>query len=364
MGNIQTRRVIEGIRSYPLGDSPEEIKEKYNLKVVRKMSDNENIYGCSSQVKEAIINNMHNLYLYPDGTTAKLINQLSSYYQLNKDQFLIGNGSEEIIRLLTRAYINDGDEAIMAATTFPRYETNVVIEGGLSIAVPLQNGVHDLLAMYKKITKKTKMIFICNPNNPTGTIVGKEELLRFIQMIPSNILIILDEAYYEYVSSSNYLESISLLNTYSNLVILRTFSKIYGLASLRVGYGMMHSEIVRELQKVKEVFNVNQLAQLAAECALDDKSFIIDCKKKNERERVYVCEQLRELGLGYFPSETNFIYVYTDQLVSEKLITNGLIVRQMKLTGYADAFRITLGTREDNDFFLAVLKRLCNEKVV
>lgn len=365
MANIQTRRAVEGIVSYPLGESPEEIKEKYHLRTVRKMSDNENVYGCSNRVKEAIAQNLHQLSLYPDGTTSRLIKNLSAFYQLGREQFLIGNGSEEIIRLLARAYINPGDEAIMASMTFPRYETNVVIEGGVAITVPMLNGTHDLANMYDMVTEKTKMIFICNPNNPTGTIVGKEELIRFIKNIPPHILIILDEAYYEYVSSNDYLESIPLLSNHSNLVILRTFSKIYGLASLRIGYGIMHPSIIKELNKVKEVFNVNQLAQVAAEIALEDQEFVKGCAEKNTIERTLVCEQLEELGLGYFPSETNFVYVYTQQPISAKLITNGIIVRQMNLSGYADAFRITLGTREDNKFFIETLKEeIGSEKAV
>ncbi|WP_102275684.1 histidinol-phosphate transaminase [Cytobacillus massiliigabonensis] len=364
MANIQTRRAIEGIVSYPLGDSPEDIKEKYHLRTVRKMSDNENVYGCSNQVKDAITHNLHQLSLYPDGTTSGLIKKLTAFYQLRQEQFLIGNGSEEIIRLLTRAYINPSDEAIMASMTFPRYETNVVIEGGIAITVPMLNGTHDLIEMYNMITEKTKMIFICNPNNPTGTIVGKEELFRFIKNIPHHILIILDEAYYEYVSSNDYLESVPLLNSHPNLVILRTFSKIYGLASLRIGYGIMHPAIVKELHKVKEVFNVNQLAQAAAETALDDQEFIKDCAVKNALERAFVCEQLDELGFGYFPSETNFVYVYAHQPVAEKLLTNGIVVRQMKLSGSADAFRITLGTRADNEFFIKTLNEIIREKAV
>ncbi|KOP82354.1 histidinol-phosphate aminotransferase [Bacillus sp. FJAT-21945] len=364
MSNIQTRRAVEGIVSYPLGDSAEEIKQKYQLRTVRKMSDNENVYGCSNRVKEVISQNLNQLSLYPDGTTSRLIAKLSAFYQLGKERFLIGNGSEEIIRLLTRAYINPGDEAIMASMTFPRYETNVVIEGGVAITVPMLNGAHDLSNMYEEITEKTKMIFVCNPNNPTGTIVGKEELLQLIKNIPQHILIILDEAYYEYVCSNNYLESVPLLYNHPNLVILRTFSKVYGLASLRIGYGIMDPAIVKELHKVKEVFNVNQLAQVAAETALDDQEFIKGCAVKNALERAFVCEQLDEMGFGYFPSETNFVYVYAHQPVAAKLITNGIIVRQIMLSGYADAFRITLGTREDNEFFLTTLNEIVREKAV
>lgn len=364
MARIQTKSAVEKIVSYPLGSSPEEIKEKYNLMAVRKMSDNENVYGCSPEVRNSISKAMNSLYFYPDGTVSLLKRKLAGFYNISKDNFLVSNGSEEIIRLLTRAYISAGDEAVMAQNTFPRYETNVLIEGGSAITVPLQNGTHNLRAMYEKMNEKTKMVFICNPNNPTGTIAGKTELLQFIDKVPSNILIILDEAYYEYVNSEDYPDSIPLLSQRPNLIILRTFSKIYGLAGLRVGYGIMHPEIVNDLHKVKDVFNVNHLAQAAASAALNDQDFIKDCAQKNAEEMKFVCQKLTELHVGYFPSQTNFIYIFSQLPIADNLIANGLVVRKMKLDGYLDAFRMTLGTREDNEAALAVINKLLNEKAV
>ncbi|GLB60810.1 histidinol-phosphate transaminase [Cytobacillus sp. NCCP-133] len=362
MAKIQTRSAVKKIMSYPLGSSPEEIKQKFNLKAVRKMSDNENVYGCSPDVKESISKAISSLYFYPDGTVSQLIRKLAEFYGINEEKFLVSNGSEEIIRLLTRAYISPGDEAVMAQITFPRYQTNVAIEGGKSVTVPVQNGTHDLEGMYAKINAETKMVFICNPNNPTGTIAAKKDLYSFIQKIPPNILIVLDEAYYEYVRSEDYLDSISLLDKYPNLIILRTFSKIYGLAGLRVGYGMMDSDIVKELHKVKDVYNVNHLAQAAAAAALNDQAFVKDCAEKNANEMKFVCQKLKELKIGFFPSQTNFIYIFSQHLIAEGLISQGLVVRQMKLPGYADACRMTLGTRDDNEAAVNVIKKLLNEK--
>ncbi len=364
MVTIKPKNVVDTIHSYPIGDTPEEIRQKYNLHKVRKMSDNENVYGCSIHVQKVIKEKVNNFHLYPHGKAETVINKLSSFYKLREDKILIGNGSEEIIRLLTRAYLNAGEEVLLAEMTFPRYETNVMIEGGKSVTVPLINGVHDLQGMYEKITKKTKMVFICNPNNPTGTIVNKKELIEFIEKVPPHVLIILDEAYYEYVSSDNYLQSIPLLEKYANLIILRTFSKIYGLAGLRIGYGLMAAPIVKELMKVKEVFNVNTLAQEAAVIALDDQDFVKECSRKNEIERTYVCNRLHELGLKYYPSETNFIFVYSHTPVVQRLVEKGFLVRQMKLSGFSDAFRITLGTREDNETFIINLKGALSERAV
>ncbi len=364
MAKIQTKSAVEKIASYPLGTSPQEIKEKFNLKAVRKMSDNENVYGCSAEVKEGISKAMNSLNYYPDGTVSLLIRKLAEFYNVSEDKFLVSNGSEELIRLLTRAYITPGDEAVMAEITFPRYETNVAIEGGKPVTVPLKNGKHDLDAMYRKINHKTKMVFICNPNNPTGTIVGKEELNCFIENIPPNILIILDEAYYEYVRSKDYLDSLPLLAKYPNLIVLRTFSKIYGLAGLRVGYGLMDSEIVKQLHKVKDVFNVNHLAQAAAVAALNDQAFVKECAEKNAAEMEFVCQKLKELPIGFFPSQTNFVCVFSQYPIAENLISHGLVVRQMKLNGYKDAFRMTLGIRKDNEAAIKVISKLLKEKAV
>ncbi|MBY0120543.1 histidinol-phosphate transaminase [Bacillus sp. S/N-304-OC-R1] len=364
MVNVQTRSVLGSIQSYPLGLSTEEIQKRYKLNRVLKMSDNENIYGCAPVVKEAILRNLSCLHLYPDGHTSELISGLANLYHLNEEQFITGNGSDEIIRLLTRAYIEKGDEAIMADITFPRYETNVVIEGGTVVKVPVIEGVHDLSGMLDRITEKTKMIFVCNPNNPTGTIVGKEDLLRFIVNVPDNILIVLDEAYYEYVTSDQYLQSIPLLDSCSNLIILRTFSKIYGLAGLRAGYGMMHPSIVKELQKVKEVFNVNVIAQIAAVQALASQDFITMCVEKNTLERDYVCDQLKKVDLHYFSTHTNFLYVYSQLPISQHLISNGFLVRPMKLNGYADAFRMTFASREDNEAALSVIRQIKKDLAV
>lgn len=364
MSKIIAREEIKGIKPYTLGKSLKEIKTDYNLQVIRKMSDNENVYGCSPHVREVISENLNEIFYYPDGTTSTLISKLAKFYNVQESQFIIGNGSEEMIRLLTRAYIRHGDEAIMADITFPRYETNVVIEGGQPIKVPLNNGTHNLDEMFEAITEKTKMVFVCNPNNPTGTIVGKEELLHFIKRVPENIIVVVDEAYYEYVMTDDYLETLPLLEQFPNLIVLRTFSKIYGLAGLRVGYGIMAEAIVKELVKVKDVFNVNHLAQHAASVALDDQGFIEECARKNAEERVYVSKALTALGMQVFTSETNFLFVCSKKPVVTLLMEKGFIVRGLQIAGWAEAFRMTLGTRKDNDAFIETIGQLLKESVV
>jgi histidinol-phosphate aminotransferase len=362
--NIKARAELEGITPYALGQTMEEIKEQYGITTVRKLSDNENVYGTSPKVREAIMQAAANLAFYPDGMTSGIVKKLSSHYKLDQKHFLVSNGSEEIIRLLTRAYIDKNDEAVMAEVTFPRYKTNVLIDGGRAVTVPMVDGRHDLKKMQEAINGNTKMVFVCNPNNPTGTIVAKEELLSFIRNVSSNVLIIMDEAYFEYADSEEYLDTMPLLEQYKNLVILRTFSKIYGLASLRVGYGIMHEDIARELHKVRDVFNVNQLAQAAAVAALEDQDFIQDCSRKNSAERDFLSVKFKELEIDSFPSQSNFLFAFTNRPVIQKLTENGVLVRQMQLPGYKEAFRITLGSREDHEFILQIVSQLFHERAV
>jgi histidinol-phosphate aminotransferase len=362
--NVKARAELEGITPYALGQTIDEIKEQYGITKVRKLSDNENVYGTSPKASKAIIDAATELSLYPDGLTSGVVEKLSSYYQMDQENFLVSNGSEEILRLLTRAFINKNDEAVMAEVTFPRYKTNVLLDGGKAVTVPMVEGRQDLLGMLQAINDKTKMVFVCNPNNPTGTIVAKQELLTFISSVPSSVLIIMDEAYFEYADSDEYLDTMPLLSQFENLVILRTFSKIYGLASLRVGYGIMNEEIARELHKVRDVFNVNQLAQAAAAAAIEDQDFVRECSRKNSVERDYLSAKFRELEIDSFPSQSNFLYAFTNKPVIQALTENGVLVRQMQLPGYKEAFRITLGTREDHEFILQIVSELFHERAV
>ncbi len=357
---IQSRREVQAISPYVLGKKLEEVQQEFGLSHIRKLSENENIYGCSPKVKQFLSNYFDQIHLYPDGLASSLTNTLSEDLQIRPDQLLFGNGSDEIIRLLVKTYINPDDEAIMADITFPRYKSNILIEGAIPVIIPVIEGIHHLDGMLHAITDKTKMIFVCNPNNPTGTIVGKRELEEFIKKVPSHILVIIDEAYYEYVTSSDYLQTIPLLNQFSNLIILRTFSKIHGLASLRIGYGIMHVEIVSELRKVKDVFNVNQMAQVAAEISLKNQDHLDECKKRNEEERNFLESEFTRLGMSYFPSQSNFIMVgcnCSGDEITMQLLKQGIMVRSGSLLGMKNMIRYTIGTSDDNQLFISILEQ-------
>ncbi|WP_064094316.1 histidinol-phosphate transaminase [Rossellomorea aquimaris] len=364
---FKTREVVTQIAPYVLGKTLGDLQKEHGLRSIRKLSENENIYGCSPKVKEWFKGNGGDLFLYPDGATMELGHKVSTFLGVPKEQLVFGNGSDEVIRLLTRAYLNSGDEAIMADVTFPRYQTNVFLEGGTPVIVPLVDGTHDLNEMYNKITPKTKLMFVCNPNNPTGTIVGKKELLQFLESVPSHILVVVDEAYMEYVTTDDYLETLPLLKTFENLIVLRTFSKIYGLAGLRVGFGAMNEEIAEQLKKVKDVFNVNSVAQKSAVIALEDQEFIRECTYKNEKGRAFLEKEFDRLGLKYFPSQSNFIMVDTTlngEIVASELVKRGLVIRSGTLLGYPTTVRVTVGTEEDNQRFIVALEEILEEKGV
>jgi histidinol-phosphate aminotransferase len=365
--NVKPKKQIDQLKPYPLGMTLEDIQRVYQPKKLRKMSDNENVYGFSPKVKEELRNSLDSLSVYPDATTERLCEQLSYQHKVPKEYFLTGNGSEELIRLLTRAFISNGDEAVMADITFPIYKSNVMIEGGTPVFVPIIEGTHNLQGMYEAISEHTKMIFICNPNNPTGTCVDPAELKKFIQKIPSHILVVLDEAYDEYMEQPSKLDSITLMKEHSNLVLLRTFSKIYGLAALRVGYGMMHPTVMEQVVKVKEVFNVNQLGQNACLSALKDQEFVQACAEKNQIERDYLSKRLTEHQFSFFPSQTNFLFIYnlgdTDGL-NERLLEQGIVTRFFPFPQYNGSMRLTLGTREDQETLLNVFNSFYTKEEV
>ncbi|WP_445491415.1 histidinol-phosphate transaminase [Niallia sp. 03133] len=360
---IPARKNLKNISAYVAGKPIEEVQRELGLTRIIKLASNENPYGYSQLAKKAMLAEMDQTAYYPEGMAPALAEKLAVKLDTKKENIIIGNGSDEIIRLLTRSYIAENDEVIMPDVTFPRYETNVLIEGGSPVLVPLIDGVHDLDSMYKAITDKTKMIVICNPNNPTGTIIEKAKLEAFMSKVPKHILLIIDEAYYEYVNDEEYLETIPYLEAHPNLVILRTFSKIYGLASLRIGYGIMQPSIIEELVKVKDAFNTNRLAQAAAVASLEDDAFVKYCANQNQLGKVYLQTELSKMGLEYFPSHANFLMIKLNQPgkeIFEGLLKQGIIIRSGHLLGYDDTIRVSIGSQEENEEFIQALKIILN----
>lgn len=349
---------------YQPGKPVEEVKRELGLDKVIKLASNENPFGCSPKVKEAIISEIEQTSIYPDGGSVELKKALSDHLGVEENQLIFGAGSDEVILMITRAFLVPGDETIMATHTFPQYKHNAEIESAVCVEVPLKDGVHDLDGMLKQITDKTKIIWICNPNNPTGTIVTHEQMENFMQQVSSDVLVVLDEAYCEYNEDNDYPDSLALLKKYDNLLLLRTFSKIYGMASLRIGYGIGHKDVIHSINQVREPFNTTRYAQAAALAALNDQKFIESCRQLNKNGLAYIHQELDRLGLSYYPSYGNFVLLDTKRpadKVFDALLRKGIIVRGGHSLGFPTSIRVTVGSKEQNEAFIQALEQVLEE---
>ncbi|MCQ6558020.1 histidinol-phosphate transaminase [Paenibacillus mendelii] len=363
---MQPKNSIVHLPVYQPGKPVEEVKRELGLTEVIKLASNENPFGCSEQAKAAIQAEIANTSIYPDSFSTALAAAVADYLQVDRKQLVFGAGSDEVILMLARAYLVPGDETIMADETFPQYKHNAEIEGATCIEVPLKDGKHDLPAMLAKVNEKTKIVWICNPNNPTGTIVGKDELEEFIRAVPSSVIVVLDEAYAEYVTDASYPDSINYLGEFKNVIILRTFSKIYGLAALRIGYGVGHPDLIHYINQVREPFNTTRFAQAAATAAVADTAFIESCKERNAQGLAYMMAEFDRLGLSYFEPHGNFI-MFDVKLPSQQafdgLLRRGIVSRA-RWSYYPTHIRITVGSQEQNEKFIRALEEVLQEAAV
>lgn len=294
---------------------------------------------------------------YPDGSGYYLKKALAEKLSVNEDEIILGNGSNELIDIAVRTFLKPGDEAVMAHPSFIVYPMSVQATGGKPVRVPLKNYTHDLNAMADAVTPKTKMFFIANPNNPTGTINRQNEFDRLMERIPDGILIVMDEAYYEYVTDIMYADSLKHLRSGRDILILRTFSKIYGLAGLRIGYGIAGRDIITEMNKLRPPFNTSSVAQKAALGALGDDDHLTTTRAINEQGKTYLYKELGALGLKYVPTEANFIYMPLGRgsnAIYNKLLGEGVIVRPMG----PEEIRVTIGIPKENERFIEALKKV------
>ncbi|KYD28435.1 MULTISPECIES: histidinol-phosphate transaminase [Geobacillus] len=358
---MQVKESLRGLSPYQPGKSIEEVKREYGLSEIIKLASNENPYGSSPAVKAAIAARLDHLAFYPDGYARTLREKVAKHLGVKETQLLFGNGSDEVVQIVCRAFLEPGANTVMATPTFPQYRHNAVIERADVREVPLVDGRHDLEAMLNAIDGNTRIVWICNPNNPTGTYVNETELRAFLDRVPPHVLVVLDEAYYEYVTAADYPQTVPLLNEYEQLLIMRTFSKAYGLAALRVGYGIANESLIRAIEPAREPFNTSTIAQAAAVAALDDQAFIRVCVERNraELERYYrFCE---ENGLKYYPSQTNFLFMEVGvdgDEVFRYLLERGVIVRSGRALGLPNGVRITVGTKEQNDRVFTLLSEM------
>lgn len=353
------RKNILKISPYIPGKPIEEVEREFGIKNIIKMASNENPLGPSPKAILAMRKYLKKLNLYPDGNCYELKKRLTKKFKLKEENFVIGCGSDEVIHLIVLAFLNRGEEVITGTPSFVIYQTNTNLMDGKLKLIKLKNFTYDLKRIKEEITDKTKLIFIANPNNPTGTIVKKKEVENFLKDLPPKIIVVFDEAYYEYVDDKEFPEVISYIREGRNVISLRTFSKICGLAGLRVGYGISNKEIISYLNRVREPFNVNSVAQVAAVAALEDEEFVKSSKRLNYSEKKFLYKEFEKLGLFYVPTQANFIFVDTgiDSVsLFKNMLKEGVIVRTGDIFGLPTFLRITIGTREENIRMLKVLK--------
>jgi len=329
-----------------------------------KLASNENPLGPSPKAKEAIRKALESIYLYPDGGGYYLRERLAEYHGLEMDQIILGAGSTDLIELVGKTFLTPGDEAITSESAFYIYRLAIEEMGATPVMVPMHAMKYDFAAIGRAISPRTKVIYLGNPNNPTGTMFTASELDHFLNGLPKRILVVLDEAYYEYVLRPDYSHSLDYVRAGRNVLVLRTFSKVYGLAGLRIGYGMAHTELVESLNRIRSPFNASYLAQAAALAALDDTEHLARSVESNRRGMKFLTEELTLAGVRYTPSVGNFILIDTGRDCEEdfaRLLHEGVIVRPVKLYGLPTSLRVTVGTQEENEQFLEALRRVSAE---
>lgn len=345
-------RILQ-LQPYKPGKSAEDIKREYNITHIVKLASNENPYGCSPRVATALQDALENSAIYPDGHATKLRKKLADFLQVRESQLLFGSGLDEVIQILSRALLTEGDNIVTSNETFPQYKHHAIIEGANVREIPLTDGIFDIKKTAEAIDERTKIVWICNPNNPTGTYISEDVLRSFLENVPAHTMVICDEAYLEYVRALDYPQSIPLLKEFKNLMVLRTFSKAYGLAAFRIGYAIGHEDIIEKINIARLPFNTSTFAQVAAYTALDDQTFIHHCTTKNSENLMRYEAILRELHVEFFPSQTNFIFIKWKKPndLFNHLLTNGHIVRP-----FPTGVRITIGTNEQNEGVIACLR--------
>ena len=354
---LHVHPTIASLKPYSPGKPLSELERELGIGEAIKLASNENPWGPSPKALQVLEQASASLHRYPDGGAYALRQALATKWQVPQDQILVGNGSDEIISLLIKTFLAPGDEAVMADLTFVMYRLPVLGGHGVPIEVPLKNWTHDLSAMVDAVTDRTRLFFICNPNNPTGTMLSGKEIDTVLAKIPEHVVVVIDEAYYEYVRDTAYPDSLRYVREERPIVVLRTFSKIYGLAGLRVGYGITTPEIAGYVNRVRPPFNVNSLAQEAAQAALLDEEHVAKSRAMNEAEMTFLEEGLSKMGFKTIPTQANFIYFDVGMdgaAMYDALLREGVIIRHIR----GSMVRVTIGQPTENRRFLDALEHV------
>ncbi|MBW2065242.1 MAG: histidinol-phosphate transaminase [Deltaproteobacteria bacterium] len=350
---------------YKPGKPLEEVQREFGLKKVVKLASNENPFPPPAHVAKAIEKEISLLRLYPDTDSYFLKKRIAEYQGVGIQNVIMGSGSVELIRMIVKVFLRPGEKVMTAKSTFPMFKVAAIENMGTKavIEADMDEGYgYDLKRMYEMLDSSVKIIFIANPNNPTGTMLPKEKLLEFINSLPDDKIIVLDNAYQEYVTNpENHLDGIDLALKRKNVIVLRTFSKIYGLAGLRVGYGIAKEDTIAYLARVRAPFNLTRVAQQAALAALENDEFKNRSAELNNRNKEALFNQLKELGMRPVPSHANFILFFPGKDINEVndgLLREGVIIRPLKAFGVPDGMRVTVGVEKDNVFFIERLEKV------
>lgn len=355
---------ISAIAPYQGGKPTSELAREMGLNEadIVKLASNENPLGMSPKAQMAMDEAIADVARYPDGNSYLLRDVVANKFGVKNDQIVFGNGSNDILELAARAFVQPNDEVIFSEHAFAVYPLVTQAVGAKGVVVPAVDYGHDLVGFLAAITDKTKLIFVANPNNPTGTLVEKVMLQDFLSKVPSHILVVLDEAYDEYLSAEHKSEAVAWLAEYDNLIISRTFSKAYGLAGLRIGFGLMHAGLADLMNRVRQPFNVNSIAQAAAVASLLDDDFVAKSYAANQGGMMQITEGLSQLGLTFIPSHGNFVTFKVDNAltVNQQLLQKGVIVRPVENYGLPNHLRVSIGLFSENERFLTALSEILN----
>jgi len=353
---------IETLKPYVPGKPIEETEREYGITGVIKLASNENPLGPSPLAVAAIEHAARQVHLYPDGSSYYLVHKLASFLKVEPEEVVVGSGSNEIIELIIRTFVSPDDESVLCQGSFLMYKVTLQSHGRRFVEVPMKQGYrYDLEAMAAALTPRTRLVFLANPDNPTGTAFSRADLERFLARVPPECFVILDEAYFEYVRWSEYPNGLDYVRKHPNVVVLRTYSKCYGLAGLRLGYGVMEPRVVAYLNRTRMPFNVSSVAQAAGVAALDDAEHLRTTCQTAWRGVEYLTGELRALGLTVPDSHANFVFAHLGRPAApiyEQLLRRGIITRPVPGYGFPDALRISVGLRTHNERLVAALKEI------
>ncbi|MFE5318561.1 histidinol-phosphate transaminase [Paenibacillus sp. NPDC056579] len=359
---VQARQALKNLKPYSPGKPTWEVQQELGIEKVVKLASNENPLGASPKAVEALLAYLPEIHRYPDAATKGLNEAIAAQLNLQSDQLIVTNGADELIKLVAEAYLDKGDEIVIPHPTFSEYEFGGHLMGATPVLVSFDDQFrYDVDRLLAAVTERTKIVYLCSPNNPTGTYLPKADLQRLLDRLPKRVLVMFDAAYSHYASAEDYSDGLEYVRQGYPVIVLQTFSKIYGLAGIRVGFGAASPDIIRTILQVKEPFNVNALAQAAATAAITDTEHVQESRKVNEEGREQLYEAFRRLGLKFTESMSNFILLELGPDAGnlyQRLMAQGVIVRYGTGWGLPEHIRVTVGTREENEFLIECLESL------